>query len=68
MLFVDKFYASEQDHNSVKGKEYNVTYIKKPAMINGTQMVTKDGEPIMNRNLCSTELCYKQKITVLDNF
>lgn len=72
MLFVDKFYASEQDRNSVagliQGKEYNVTYTEKPAMINGTQMVTKDGEPIMNRNLWSTELSYKQKIADLDNF
>lgn len=60
MLFVDKFYASKQDRNSVAGlvqdKDYNVTYTEKPAMINGNQMVTKDGEPIMNRNLWSTEL------------
>lgn len=71
-LFVDKFYVTEQDRNAVAGlvqsKEYKVTYTEKAAISNGVQLVTKDGEPIMNRNLWSTELSYNQKVADLDNF
>ena len=72
-LFLDKFYATEQDRNAVaalvENKEYSVQYTEKAALTaDGQPMLTKAGVAIMNRTLWSSELSYNQKVRDADNF
>ena len=72
-LFLDKFYTTEADRNSVASlstnKEYSIRYTEKAAISKtGEAMTTKDGKAIVNRTLWDLELSYAQKVKDADNF
>ena len=72
-LFLDKFYTTEADRNSVASlstnKEYSIRYTEKAAISKtGEAMTTKDGKAIVNRTLWDLELSFAQKVKDADNF